>query len=67
MLTGLDNVQVIKMYELIFYLYINNIGNKKALRMLYKYQYHLTQFEQKTNPKWRQFVEAMENLYHGLL
>lgn len=61
--TGLDNVQAIKIYELIFYLYITNIGDKKALRMLYKYKYYLTQQEKNTNPNWSQFTQAMEALY----
>ncbi len=51
------------MYEIIFYLCKTNTGNKKALRMLYKYQYYLTQHEQKINPEWGQFVKAMETLY----
>jgi hypothetical protein len=54
--TGLDNVQAIKMYELIFFLYKKNIGDKKSLRMLYKYQYYLTPNEQRINPEWGQFV-----------
>lgn len=36
--TGLDNVQVVKMYELIFYLCKLDLGDKKSLRRLYKYQ-----------------------------
>jgi hypothetical protein len=61
--TGLDNIQAIKMYELIFYLYKMNIGDKKSLRMLYKYQYYLTQNEKKENPEWGEFIERMELLY----
>lgn len=61
--TGLDNVQAIKMYELIYYLYKKNIGDKKSLRILYKYQYYLTQHEKKTNPEWGQFIEKMDLLY----
>ncbi|NMA31259.1 MAG: hypothetical protein GX941_05580 [Candidatus Methanofastidiosa archaeon] len=61
--TGLDNVQAIKMHELIYYLYKTNIGDKKSLRMLYKYQYYLTQHEKKTNPEWSQFIEEMDALY----
>jgi hypothetical protein len=61
--TGLDNVQAIKMYELIFYLNKMNKGDKKSLKMLYKYQYYLTPYEQRTNPEWGQFIEAMEELY----
>ena len=61
--TGLDNVQAIKMYELIFYLYKTGIGDKRSLRMLYKYQYHLTPNEKISNPEWSQFIGLMESLY----
>lgn len=61
--TGLDNVQAIKLYELIFYLYKKNMGDKNDLRMLYKYQYYLTTQEKRTNPEWGQFIESMEALY----
>jgi len=45
--TGLDNIQAVKMYELIFYLYRTDSSEKKNLRILYKYQYHLTNYEKK--------------------
>lgn len=61
--TGLDNVKAIQMYELIFYLYTKNLGDKDSLRMLYKYQYYLTEHEQRINPGWAGFTSAMENLY----
>ena len=61
--TGLDNVRAIQMYELIFYLYKTNSSDKKSLRMLYKYQYHLTKNEKDTNPEWGEFIETMELLY----
>lgn len=54
--TGLGNVQAIKMYELIFYLCKTNRGDKKTLRMLYKYQYYLTPREKQTNPEWSEFI-----------
>ena len=40
--TGLDNVQAIKMYKLIYYLFRHDLVDKTALKMLYKYQYFLT-------------------------
>ena len=61
--TGLDNVQVIKMYELIFYLYRTEISNKKTLRILYKYQYYLTPNEKENNPEWNRFIKIMDLLY----
>jgi hypothetical protein len=65
--TGLDNVQAIKMYELIYYLHNMNFGDKKSLRMLYKYQYNLTPYEKRNNPEWGQFVEGMDSLYSCVL
>ncbi len=61
--TRLDNVQAIKMYELIFYLYRTDQSDKKGLRILYKYQYYLTKHEKNANPEWGKFIEAMESLY----
>ena len=62
-MTGLDNLQAVKMYELIFYLHTTNRGDKKALKMLYKYQYYLTRREKQMNPEWGLFTSAMEALY----
>jgi hypothetical protein len=62
--TGLDQVQAIKMYELIYYLYKCNVVDKKALKMLYKYQYFLTKNEHITNPEWGVFIQSMEKLYN---
>ncbi len=64
--TGLDNIQAIKMYELIFYLHKAGFGDKKHLRMLYKYQYHLTDSEKRQNPTWGDFIEEMNTLYAGI-
>ena len=61
--TGLDNVQVIKKYEIIFYLYSKELANTKDLRILYKYQYHLTKKEKRENPEWGVFKEQMDSLY----
>ncbi|MEQ8199515.1 MAG: hypothetical protein ABRQ27_16190 [Clostridiaceae bacterium] len=61
--TGLDNVKAIQMYELIFYLYAKNKGDKNSLKMLYKYQYYLTDCEKRTNSEWGEFIKAMNILY----
>lgn len=61
--TGLDNIRAIQMYEIIYYLYVNRMGNNNALRMLFKYQYYLTDREKYTNPEWREFISAMNSLY----
>jgi hypothetical protein len=61
--TGLDNVKAIQMYELIFYLYNKNQGDKDSLRMLYKYQYYLTDHEKRTNLEWSEFIRIMNTLY----
>ncbi len=61
--TGLDNVKAIHMFELIYYLYVKNKGDKKLLRMLYKYQYYLTEHEKGTNPEWGDFINQINALY----
>jgi hypothetical protein len=61
--TGLDNVKAIHMFELIYYLYLKNKEDKKSLRMLYKYQYYLTEHEKRTNPEWGDFISQMNVLY----
>lgn len=63
--TGLDNIQAIKMYELIYYLYRNNLADNTAMKMLYKYQYYLTDREKNTNPGWGDFSSGMESLYQS--
>ena len=61
--TGLDNVQAIHMYELIYYFFSNHLAEKDALKILYKYQYHLTNREKATNPMWGEFIWIMGTLY----
>ncbi len=63
--TGLDNVQAIKMYELIYYLHRNDLADKTAMKMLYKYQYYLTNCEKSTNPSWGDFTSSMDRLYES--
>jgi len=65
--TGLDNVHAIQMYELIYYLYVKEVGDKNSLRFLYKYQYHLTPREKSTNPEWGKFISHMNDLYQAYL
>ena len=65
--TGLDNMQIVQMYELIYYLYKTEKYDKKALRILYKYQYYLTLGDKRTNPNWENFIEQMDVLYNGIL
>ena len=61
--TGLDNVKSVHMYELIFYLYVKELGDKQSLKMLYKYEYYLTDHEKRTNPEWGEFTNFMKALY----
>lgn len=65
--TGLDDMQIVQMYELIYYLYKTEKYDKKALRILYKYQYYLTPGDKRTNPEWGNFIEQMDVLYSGIL
>ena len=61
--TGLDDMGVIQMYELIYFLYRTNKYETKALRQLYKYQYYLTDAEKRMNPEWGIFIQKMDELY----
>ena len=61
--TGLDNMGIIQMYELIYYLYQTGKYDSKELRRLYKYQYYLTDREKRQNPEWGIFIRKMDELY----
>lgn len=61
--TGLDNMSVLKAYEVIYYLYKVGKYDKNGLRVLYKYLYYLTAEEKKNNPSWSSFIEQMDTLY----
>jgi hypothetical protein len=61
--TGLDTVQAIKMYEIIFFLCIKKPLIRDSLRMFYKYQYFMTNTEKSINPEWGVFIKSMESLY----
>ncbi len=61
--TGLDNMSVVQLYELIYYLYQTEKYDNKGLRSLCKYLYFLTKNEKKTNPEWGIFVQEMNALY----
>ena len=67
LLTDLDDMQIVQMYELIYYLYKTGRYDNKALRILYKYQYYLTAGDKRINPEWGCFVEQMDLLYNGIL
>lgn len=64
--TGLENVKAVRMYELIYYLYKKGLSSPKSLKMLYKYQYYLTEREKSINREWGKFIEAMGELYEGI-
>ena len=65
--TGLDNMQIVQMYELIYYLYKRDRYDKKALRTLYKYQYYLTRGDKRINPDWGSFIKQMDALYSEIV
>lgn len=63
--TGLDNVQAIKIHELLYYLCKIQLGNMTAMKMLYKYLYYLTEREKSINPNWGDYYSKMEKLYES--
>ncbi|GAA3654506.1 hypothetical protein GCM10022323_14300 [Asaccharospora irregularis DSM 2635] len=62
-----DGIEKIRDYKLIYYLYAKDLGDKKSIRILYKYQYYMTNFEKSTNPEWAKFTIQMNNLYKEYL
>ena len=61
--SGLDNVQIIQMYEIIYFLCCTGAGNQGELKFLYKYLYYLTENEKRNNSAWCEFIENMKLLY----
>ncbi|MCR4658652.1 MAG: hypothetical protein K5770_20845 [Lachnospiraceae bacterium] len=61
--TGLDDMGIIQMYELIYYLATTGKYDTKALRLLYKYQYYLSARDKRVNPEWGIFMQQMDDLY----
>lgn len=61
--TGLENMKLLQMYEMLYFLYCEGKYDNKGLKLLYKYQYHLTEREKAQNPEWGKFIEQMEKLY----
>ena len=61
--TGLDGMGILKMYEVIHYLFKRGMSDGKSLRALYKYQYYLTQRERGQNPGWGEFLNLLDALY----
>ena len=61
--TDLEDMGVVQMYELIYYLYKTGKYDNKQLRILYKYQYYLSPNDKRINPEWGTFIEEMNQLY----
>ena len=61
--TGLQDMCVLEMFDVIFYLYRTGKYDNKGLRLLYKYQYYLTKREKLLNPEWGEFIREMNLLY----
>lgn len=61
--TELEDMGVVQMYELIYYLYQTGKYDNKQLRILYKYQYYLSSNDKRINPEWGTFIEEMNQLY----
>lgn len=61
--TGLQDMRLLEMFDVIFYLYRVGEYDNKGLRLLYKYQYYLTRREKLQNPDWGDFIKEMNLLY----
>ena len=63
--TGLDDMGIVQMYELIYFLHKTGKYDNKGLRSLYKYQYYLSPGDKRNNPEWGIFIEQMDKMYEG--
>lgn len=61
--TGLDDMEFLHSYDVIYYLVQFGKYDKKELRKLYKYLYYMTDHEKRTNPSWDEFIQQMDVLY----
>lgn len=57
-----NELDVINLYEIIYFLYINN-EPKQNLRNVYRYMYHSSERDHKTNPSWEEFITLFGNYY----
>lgn len=60
---SLETIQAIHIYELAYYFVRMDMCKSKQMRSIYKYIYHLTKKEIKSNPEWTTFLDEMDNLY----
>lgn len=65
--TNLEEVDAIKVYEIIYFLMMAKAISRDVARFLYRYLYYLTSREKSENPEWGKFVEAMDNLYQDII
>lgn len=63
--TGLEDMGIIQMYELLYYLCRTDKYSVKELRKLYRYQYYLTENDKRQNSEWGAFIRSMDALYDG--
>ncbi|CAM3232451.1 hypothetical protein FITA111629_11395 [Filibacter tadaridae] len=62
--TNLDSLITIKLYEIIYYLYIMKMAELKHMRFMYKFHYLSTTNEKKINPSWNDFKIGMDAIYN---
>lgn len=61
--SGLYDEEILRMYDLIYFLYRQGKYDKEGLRLMYRYLYHMTKQDAKKNPTWGEFITRMDNLY----
>lgn len=64
--TGLDDMGVIQLFELLFFLHTRKKYEDKKLKFIYRYIYHLTKRDKSDNPEWGGFIANMEQLYRDI-
>ncbi len=61
--TVLQDVSIVYLYEILYYLQRFGKCDSTGLKMMYKYHYYATPNEKKKNPAWGEFIEKMDLLY----
>lgn len=61
--TGLDCMNIIQTYELIYILHIFKLSSDEKLRVIYRYMYYATKKDKRNNPNWHDFLMKMDILY----
>ncbi len=61
--SGLGDMGIIQLYEIIYVLHKFQLSDDENLRLIYKYVYYATSKDKKKNLGWSEFLNRMDKLY----